>query len=47
MQTFGKLAKDYLVELEAGRTDLISLLKELSEKELPLSHDGSQTFLYG
>lgn len=32
MQTFGKLAKDYLVELEAGRTDLISLLKELSER---------------
>lgn len=45
MQTFGKLAKDYLVELEAGRTDLISLLKELSEKELPLSHDGFTNFL--
>jgi hypothetical protein len=32
MQTFSKIAKDYLVELEAGRTDLISLLKELVKR---------------
>ena len=35
MQTFSKLAGEYLVEVEAGKTDLISLLKRLSEKELP------------
>ena len=45
MQTFSKIANDYLVEVEAGKTDLISLLKRLSEKELPLSHDGFTNFL--
>lgn len=45
MQTFSKLVGEYLVEVEAGQTDLISLLKKLSEKELPLSHDGFTNFL--
>ena len=45
MQTFSKIAGEYLVEVEAGKTDLISLLKRLSEKELPLSHDGFTNFL--
>ena len=45
MQTFSKLAGEYLVEVEAGKTDLISLLRRLSEKELPLSHDGFTNFL--
>ena len=45
MQTFSKLAGEYLVEVEASKTDLISLLKKLSEKELPLSHDGFTNFL--
>lgn len=45
MQTFSKLAGEYLVEVEVGKTDLISLLKKLSEKELPLSHDGFTNFL--
>lgn len=45
MQTFSKVAGEYLVEVEVGKTDLISLLKRLSEKELPLSHDGFTNFL--
>ena len=45
MQTFSKIAGEYLVEVEAGKTDLISLLRRLSEKELPLSHDGFTNFL--
>lgn len=35
MQTFSKIAGEYLVEVEAGKADLISLLRRLSEKELP------------
>lgn len=45
MQTFSKVVGEYLVEVEVGKTDLISLLKRLSEKELPLSHDGFTNFL--
>lgn len=45
MQTFSKVAGEYLVEVEVGKTDLISLLKRLSEKGLPLSHDGFTNFL--
>lgn len=45
MQTFSKIANEYLADVEVGKTDLISLLKRLSEKELPLSRDGFTNFL--
>lgn len=45
MQTFSKIANEYLVDVEVGKVDLISVLNKLSEKELPLSHDGFTHFL--
>lgn len=45
MQTFSKIANEYLADVEVGKVDLISVLNKLSEKELPLSHDGFTNFL--
>lgn len=45
MQTFSKIANEYLADVEVGKANLISVLNKLSEKELPLSHDGFTNFL--
>lgn len=45
MQTFSKIANEYLADVEVGKANLISVLNKLSEKELPLSHDGFTHFL--
>lgn len=45
MQTFRKIVDEYLADVEVGKANLISVLNRLSEKELPLSHDGFTNFL--
>lgn len=45
MQTFRKIVDEYLADVEVGKATLISVLNRLSEKELPLSHDGFTNFL--